>query len=74
MPMSMAKFSLLFISILQPPSLTFSFLCTWWQLIIIGVNDMSNRDVSLATFFLTYIAFLPTLRENLPETPKLVFT
>ena len=50
MPMSMAKFSLLFISILQPPSLTFSFLCTWWQLIIIGVNDMINRDASLATF------------------------
>ena len=30
------------------------------------LNDMSNRDASLATFLLAYIAFLPTIRENLP--------
>lgn len=35
---------------------------------------MSNRDASLATFLLAYIAFFPTIRENLPETPKLVLT
>jgi heme/copper-type cytochrome/quinol oxidase subunit 4 len=35
---------------------------------------MSNRDASLATFLLGYIAFLPTIRDNLPETPKIVFT
>lgn len=38
------------------------------------LNDMSNRDGSLATFLLAYIAFLPTIRDNLPETPKIVFT
>ena len=37
-------------------------------------NDMSNRSASLATFQLAYIAFFPTIRETLPETPKLVFT
>lgn len=36
-------------------------------------NDMSNRSASLATFQLAYIAFFPTIRESLPETPKLVF-
>lgn len=36
-------------------------------------NDMSNRSASLATFQLAYIAFFPTIRETLPETPKLVF-
>jgi len=36
-------------------------------------NDMSNRNASLATFQLAYIAFFPTIRQNLPETPKLVF-
>ena len=35
---------------------------------------MSNRDASLATFLLAYIAFLPTIRDNLPETPKIVWT
>jgi hypothetical protein len=30
------------------------------------LNDMSNRDGSLATFLLAYIAFLPTIRDNLP--------
>lgn len=35
---------------------------------------MSNRDGSLATFLLAYIAFLPSIRESLPETPKIVFT
>lgn len=37
-------------------------------------NDMSNRDGSLATFLLAYIAFLPSIRESLPATPKIVFT
>lgn len=37
-------------------------------------NDMSNRDASLATFLLAYIAFLPSIRESLPATPKIVFT
>ena len=26
------------------------------------LNDMSNRDASLATFLLAYIAFLPSIR------------
>jgi hypothetical protein len=30
------------------------------------LNDMTNRDASLATFLLGYIAFLPTIRDNLP--------
>ena len=33
-------------------------------------NDMSNRSASLATFQLAYIAFFPTIRQTLPETPK----
>ena len=33
-----------------------------------------SRDASLAAFLLTCIAFLPTIRENLPVIPKLVIT
>ena len=35
--------------------------------------DMTNRSASIATYQIAFIAFFPTIRASLPETPNVVF-